>query len=65
MQVLYFLKVCKLKNIWFNLFCDKKLGVDEQVYKKILYLLKSFVEMIQKINALRNGQKNPKRVHKN
>ena len=57
--------MCKLKNIWFNLFCDKKLGVDGQVDKKILYLLKSFVEMIQKINALRNGQKNPKVVHKN
>ena len=65
MQVLYFLKVCKLKNIWFTLFWDKKLWVDGQVDKKILYLLKYFVEMIQKINALRNGQKNPKGVHKN
>ena len=65
MQVLYFLEVCKLKNIWFTLFWDKKLRVDGQVDKKILYLLKYFVEMIQKINALRNGQKNPKGVHKN
>ena len=65
MWVLYFLKVCKLKNIWFTLFWYKKLRVDGQVDKKILYLLKSFVEMIQKINALRNGQKNPKGVNKN